>query len=397
MKRKSSEGISLKSGEYEKKTGGYIYRWTDSIGNRHSVGAKTLNELRKKELLVHEEIAKGVSRSSNTLYEQIRLYLSTKITLAPSTIANYEHYLEGVIKDSFIGKIRIADLKSSDVLRFYAEMVSVKGYSIGTVKIIHKLIHPALDMAVKDRLLYNNVSDGCTRDYNEESEKKYALTQAEKDEFLRRVSERAPLYLTFVKFLFASGVRLSEGIGLTWDDVYEEGKTGYIDINHQILYRDIRGKATRYASKTKTEAGSRKIPITPEIKNILEEQRKMSIDIKRPKDYSIDGYSNFIFVSSQGTCLSHNAVQSMMRRISKNTKKDKIAIRNVSPHICRHTYITEMAMKGCDMKVLQALVGQKDFRVTYNVYNHLDDNRVASELERLGIMPANKGTGRGIV
>ena len=31
MKRKSSEGISLKSGEYEKKTGGYIYRWTDSI------------------------------------------------------------------------------------------------------------------------------------------------------------------------------------------------------------------------------------------------------------------------------------------------------------------------------------------------------------------------------
>lgn len=46
--------------------------------------------------------------------------------------------------------------------------------------------------------------------------------------------------------------------------------------------------------------------------------------------------------------------------------------------------------------LIQALVGQKDFRVTYNVYNHLGNNRVGSELERMGIVPANKGTDRGI-
>ena len=90
MKRKSSGGITLKNGEYEKKTGGYIYRWTDVRGNRHSVGAKTLNELRKKELAVQEEIARGVSRASNTLYEQVSMYLSTKVTLAKSTRSNYE-------------------------------------------------------------------------------------------------------------------------------------------------------------------------------------------------------------------------------------------------------------------------------------------------------------------
>ena len=92
-----------------------------------------------------------------------------------------------------------------------------------------------------------------------------------------------------------------------------------------------------------------------------------------------------MFVSSGGKCISHSSVQSMMRRLSRNTKKNDIKIRNVSPHICRHTYITEMAMKGCDMKVLQALVGQKDIRVTYNIYNHLDDNRIQGELKRLGL------------
>ena len=148
MKRKSSSGITLKNGEYEKKTGGYIYRWTDVRGNRHSVGAKTLNELRKKELVVQEEKVRGVSRASNTLYEQVKMYLSTKVTLAKSTRANYEYYLEHSIKNAPIGKIRISDLKNSDILRFYADLINNEGYSTGTVKILHKMIHPALEMAV---------------------------------------------------------------------------------------------------------------------------------------------------------------------------------------------------------------------------------------------------------
>ena len=384
MRRKSSGGLALKTGEYEKKEGGFVYRWTDVSGNRHSVGAKTLNELRKKERLVMEEQVKGISRSSNTLYEQVNLYLLTKVTLAPSTLSNYRYYLEHTIANASIGKIRIVDLKSSDVLKFYADLIKTDNYSVGTIKILHKLIHPALDMAVKDRLIYNNVSDGCLKDYRDEDEKKYALTIEEKQEFLRRVEQKWALYLPFVKFLFASGVRLSEAIGLTWADA-DESK-GYIDINHQVQYRKIGDKAIRYASKTKTSAGTRKIPITPEIKKILDEQRVIAKNIKIPVDYDVDGYKNFVFVSSVGKCISHSSVQSMMRRLSRNTKKNDIKIRNVSPHICRHTYITEMAMKGCDMKVLQALVGQKDIRVTYNIYNHLDDNRIQGELERLGLL-----------
>lgn len=49
-----------------------------------------------------------------------------------------------------------------------------------------------------------------------------------------------------------------------------------------------------------------------------------------------------------------------------------------------------MAAKGCDLKVLQALVGQKDLRVTYNVYNHLDDKRVRMEMQRLGMIDAEQ-------
>ena len=386
MKRKSSSGITLKNGEYEKKTGGYIYRWTDVRGNRHSVGAKTLNELRKKELVVQEEKVRGVSRASNTLYEQVKMYLSTKVTLAKSTRANYEYYLEHSIKNAPIGKIRISDLKNSDILRFYADLINNEGYSTGTVKILHKMIHPALEMAVKDRLIYNNVSEGCVKDYAEEQEKKYALTAEEKEEFLSRVADRYPKYLPFVQFLFASGVRLSEAIGLTWKDVVKRKNMGYINIDHQIQYRRIDGKAVQYASATKTTAGKRKIPITPEIEKILEEQKKLNASVKVPDNYSVDGYSDFVFLSPKGMCMSHNTIRCMMTRLSRDSKKYSVSIRHVSPHICRHTYITEMATKGCDLKGLQALGGQKELRVTGNVYNHLGDQRVHMEMQRLGLV-----------
>ena len=386
MKRKSSNGITLKSGEYEKKEGGFIYRWTDAKGNRHSVGAKTLNELRKKEQIALEEKVRGVSRTSNTLYEQVQMYLSTKVTLAKSTRANYEYYLEHSIKNASIGKIRISDLKSSDILKFYAELTKNQGYSAGTIKILHKLIHPALDMAVKDRLIYNNVSEGCVKDYAEEAEKKYALSQEEKEEFMARVGDRQPCYLPFVQFLFATGVRLSEAIGLTWDDIVETEKIKYISINHQIQYRRIDGKVIQYASETKTSSGKRRIPITPEVAEILARQRDINCEIQIPEYYEVDGYRNFVFLSQEGMCLNHNTIRSMMTRLSKDRKEYPVSIRHVSPHICRHTYVTEMATKGCDLKVLQALVGQKDLRVTYTVYNHLDNNRICSEMQRLGLL-----------
>lgn len=395
MKRKSSSGIALRKGEYEKKEGGFIFRWTDVRGNRHSVGATTLNELRKKEQIVLEEKMRGVSRAENTLYEQVQLYLSTKVTLAKSTRSNYEYYLEHSIKNAPIGKIRISDLKSSDILKFYAELVQNEGYAAGTIKILHKMIHPALDMAVKDRLIYNNVSEGCVKDYAEDAEKKYALTQEEKTEFLSRVEDRVPDYLPFIQFLFATGVRLSEAIGLTWNDVVDTGQMQYIKIDHQVQYRKINGQAIRYASETKTSAGKRKIPMTAEVQGILARQREINGKIKVPEDYSVDGYRDFVFLSPNGKCMSHNSVRCMMSRISRDSEKYSVSIRHVSPHICRHTYITEMAAKGCDMKVLQALVGQKDLRVTYEVYNHLNNSRVYSEMQRLGLLSSSKAMNAG--
>lgn len=48
-KRKDKTRVVLKTGEGQRTNGTYFFRWTDKRGERHSVYAKTLDELRYKE------------------------------------------------------------------------------------------------------------------------------------------------------------------------------------------------------------------------------------------------------------------------------------------------------------------------------------------------------------
>lgn len=49
-RRKDSKNRILKEGEYERSNNTYEFKWTDKNGKRHSTYAKTLDELREKEL-----------------------------------------------------------------------------------------------------------------------------------------------------------------------------------------------------------------------------------------------------------------------------------------------------------------------------------------------------------
>ena len=54
-KRKDKDRIVLRKGESQRKDGNYDYRWTTRDGKRHSVYAKTLEELREKEAAIEKD------------------------------------------------------------------------------------------------------------------------------------------------------------------------------------------------------------------------------------------------------------------------------------------------------------------------------------------------------
>lgn len=382
-RRKDKNGKVLRKGESQRKDGTYMYRWSNNDGERECVYARTLNELRELEEDINRDMVLGVCRKAHTLNEQIERYLRTKVNLANSTKENYKYYFNHVIKDSIIGRTKITDIRKSDILLFYNSLTE-QGLSMGTVKIIHKIIRPSLQLACDDDVIAKNPADGCTKDYMDNPEKKFALNFDEEEEFLARIKLRPRMrrYYPMYAILLKTGLRISEAIGLTWNDISMDNRE--ININHQIQYRLLNGTTQMYATDTKTSAGRRVIPMTDEVYQLFMEQKKMWLATKKAPGFEVDGYQDFVFVSHMtGKCMNHNSVRRMMRTIVGMNDKREIKLPDISPHILRHTACCRFAESGCDIKVLQYLMGQTDVKTTMRVYNHVDMERVKRELNRL--------------
>ena len=63
----------------------------------------------------------------------------------------------------------------------------------------------------------------------------------------------------------------------------------------------------------------------------------------------------------------------------------------MTPHVCRHTFCSNMAKSGMNPKTLQYIMGHSDISVTLNTYTHLGYEDAEEEMKRLaGEAPGQK-------
>ena len=385
--RKDNKGRVLNSGESQRKNGLYMYRWVDFNKKRQCIYAKTLNDLRKKEKDIQFERLQGVTRENMTLNELIEVYISTKANIAPSTRTNYTYYYNHSIKDSVIGNMSITNIKKADILFFYKSLQN-SGMANNTIAIIQKIIHPALQLAVDSDMLYKNASDRCLKEYATSKEIKYALSHEQEIEFIDRFDLMADslYYKPLACIVLYTGMRISEALGLTWNDIDMQNKT--ININHQLLCRNIDGKLKLYCSKTKTKSGARIIPMNDLTYKYMIEQKRRWTFCRKVDNEEIDGYSNFIFLNYRtGKVVRHAVIRRLFRKIVREYNKTRnIQLPAVSPHILRHTYCTRLAEAGTDLKAMQYLMGHNDINTTLSVYNHINKDRLITEVNKINVL-----------
>ena len=63
--------------------------------------------------------------------------------------------------------------------------------------------------------------------------------------------------------------------------------------------------------------------------------------------------------------------------------KSEESMTNSTPHICRHTYCTNMARSGMNPKTPQYLMGHSDISITMNTYTHLGLDDARDEMIRM--------------
>lgn len=387
VKRKDNKGRILKTGEYQRKNGTYVYQYKDIYGKKTFVYAKTLSELRELEKDIQKDLEDRIDTktSQRTLEEQFEVYLKTKPNLANATVVNYRCMFKKHIKD-ILGDKKLIDIRKSDILMLYTHLKSM-GFKNGTVQLYQNLLFPTFQLAVDDNVLRTNPCINCIKDFSSnDSKENTALTDEQQENFLnftKRNRLYARYYNLFVLFL-ETGCRCGEGIGLTWDDIDLENRI--IDINHQLIYKEKDGKNQYYITAPKTKHGIRRIPMTEKLYHILVKHKEETFIISKKSGINIDGYECFVFLNSrQNSLLMPNTINSVIKKLilQYNSLHNDDPLPKFTIHSFRHTACTRMAKRGMDMKVLQYILGHANIQITMNIYNHISEKRVVEEMQKL--------------
>lgn len=132
----------------------------------------------------------------------------------------------------------------------------------------------------------------------------------------------------------------------------------------------------------KTEKGIRYVPMTDEV---AESFRKIIKNRKAPKaEPIIDGYTGFLFLDKNDMPMVALHWEKYMQHIlEKYNSIYKVQMPKVTPHVCRHTFCSNMAKSGMNPKTLQYIMGHSDISVTLNTYTHVNFEDAQSELKRV--------------
>ncbi len=133
---------------------------------------------------------------------------------------------------------------------------------------------------------------------------------------------------------------------------------------------------------TKTDAGTRVLPITEDVAQMFQ---AIIEDRNAPKvEKAIDGYSGFLFCDDNGMPLVAMHWQHRFNHmVGRYNDIYRVQMPNITPHVCRHTYCSNMAKSGMNPKTLQYLMGHSDISVTMNVYTHIGFDDAEEELKRM--------------
>ncbi len=384
-RRKDNRNRVLKDGEHQRKNGTYEYKWRDKRGKRHSVYAKTLEELREKENDVLRDVLDGIraDKSNLTINDLFNLWVQLKRGLKNNTFSNYKYMYKQFVEGEF-GETPIADLKRTDVRGFYNYLADEQHLKANTIDNIHTVLHQVLELGVEDDYLRYNPSDNALRElrkaHNKDSKKRRALTKEQSDLLESFLSQQGPYhrwYPIFITLLW-TGMRIGEAAGLRWCDIDLENET--INVNHTLVHFS-KGKAqgcTFAINTPKTEAGNRIIPMLPKVKEAFLMEKQFQEELGLKCEVSVDGYTDFIFINRFGGVQHQGTLNKALRRIirdcnyevidKKGFSEDLVTLPKFSNHILRHTFATRLCDANVNLKAIQDILGHADAKTTMDIY-----------------------------
>lgn len=321
-------------------------------------------------------------------FDQVKIHKIKETSIAP---------MKRVYKRTFgfyLGGEKIKCIKPLDIQNSMNVMHEA-GIATSTLKDALVQIRDCMEYARANQLVYTNPCIVVEVPWViPKSEEEIALTQEEQNEFLSYMEDS--WYKELFYFMCLSGVRVGEAGALRWSDVDFDRKT--VTIRGSLSCQYCEGVKRMMITSPKTINSIRTIPFFGEMEEILISQKKKQDRLKKELGHRFrsDGeFEDLVFTTSMGSPCVRYIVQKEINKYLARRKEEDIAIaiaegrpprtfRKFHPHTLRHTFATRCFEKRMEPKVVQKIMGHSNISITMNIYTHVMESMMDTELEKFG-------------
>ena len=277
------------------------------------------------------------------LFEQFHDYLTFERGLSQQTVASYGRDLNGWF--SFVEQVGVTSPEEVDIgmLRSWTYAIKENGMAPRSIRRAQSAVRTyfrfltiegAVEVNPTDRLESPRIGRSLPD----------VLSQLEIGQVLESPDSTHRLYWrdrAILEFLYATGVRVSELVGLRITSVdLEEG------------FAKVFGKGSK----------ERLVPVGgPALRTLKRYLRDL-----RPELDQGNGEGR-VFLNARGSPIRRKSVWAIVKSAAIRAGMDKA----ISPHTIRHTFATHLVEGGADLAAVQELLGHADISTT-QIYTHLD-------------------------
>lgn len=263
--------------------------------------------------------------------------------LSPTTYESYKRNIDKYIIPS-LGNIRLSNLLPLQLQSFYNNLATT--LSNTSIVYIHRILHSALNQAMKWDLVVRNVANNVEPPKKE----KYRATILNSEQLAQLIEAIKDTYIYIpVMIAISTGMRRGEVLGLTWNNVDLEHATIKVI---QAIYPTKNGLVVL---PPKTSTSNRKISLPPTLVAILKDYKS-----KCKND------NNYVCTVEDGSLISPSSLNHKFKQVLKYN-----GLPNIRFHDLRHSHASLLLSQGVQAKVISERLGHSNINITMDLYSHI--------------------------
>lgn len=344
-----------------RKDGRYMATYTDDKG-RHAIYDKDPEKLYRKLQAAQQPKEERVPTFREIAEEWERRH---REEITSRTWNNYLPHYQAIIARH--GKKKIEDVTAVDVIN-HLTAAKAQGYSATVVNTIRSVYRMIFDYAIANDLAKYNPVTSVKLPKGLKRGKRTAPT----DEQIRTIFNNTDQPFGLFPFLLlCTGLRKSEALALTWDDVDFDRQE--ISVTKSLDYEI---GASPVVKPPKTEAGVRTVPIVDMLRDILQEAHSAATSI-------------YLFPATEsnrsgkgGGLMTLRGYEGAWQRYCELTGMMEDGKPAITAHNLRHGTATLMFELGVDELTAQRILGHSRVEITREIYTQLREAQNRKSVEK---------------